>query len=386
MSSLQKTKSGFRVQFKINGKSRQLSLPGLAKRQAEQIQRNIDHLIVSAKYASPLEEWCQKWLSVIDPKLLGELRRLELTTSVSSATQPAIDIFDDFMQFRSGRSASTQRNDMQFRRKFKACFGNKPAAEFTYGDGEDFREFCLQSLEVGENTTRKRCAQGSTFFRWMIKRKFVPLNAFDDVPKAVGTAIGDKQDIGSDVIELVMREAPTLEWKALIVLGRWGGLRVPSEAFAMRWEDINWQLSRFIVNSPKTVHQNKPKRTVPLFPELVGPLMDLSESQRRRTEFVLPTLRAKSGNVGTPFRKIIERAGIVPWPKPWSALRSTRETELAAIHPIHVVCEWMGNTIAVARRHYLKATESDFIKASADNTPTSIAPTRSPLGTSETRE
>jgi len=41
-------------------------------------------------------------------------------------------------------------------------------------------------------------------------------------------------------------------------------------------------------------------------------------------------------------------------------LRGSRQTELAAKHPIHVVCAWLGNTQAVAQTHYLQLRDSDF--------------------------
>jgi hypothetical protein len=44
-------------------------------------------------------------------------------------------------------------------------------------------------------------------------------------------------------------------------------------------------------------------------------------------------------------------------------LRASRETELAAQHPIHVVCKWIGNSAANAQKHYLQVTEGDFHRA-----------------------
>ena len=61
--------------------------------------------------------------------------------------------------------------------------------------------------------------------------------------------------------------------------------------------------------------------------------------------------------------KIIQRAGLTPWPKLWHNLRSTRQTELAEKYPEHVVCAWLGNSQAVARRHYLQVTDEHFAKA-----------------------
>ncbi|MFO7908055.1 MAG: hypothetical protein R6U98_35770, partial [Pirellulaceae bacterium] len=62
------------------------------------------------------------------------------------------------------------------------------------------------------------------------------------------------------------------------------------------------------------------------------------------------------------------RAGLEPWPNLFQNLRSTRETELAEQFPIHVVCAWIGNTKAVAAKHYLQITEEHFRKATQNPT------------------
>ena len=49
-------------------------------------------------------------------------------------------------------------------------------------------------------------------------------------------------------------------------------------------------------------------------------------------------------------------------------LRASRETELANEFPIHVVCEWIGNSAEVARKHYLQVTEEHFEKATSNPT------------------
>jgi hypothetical protein len=51
------------------------------------------------------------------------------------------------------------------------------------------------------------------------------------------------------------------------------------------------------------------------------------------------------------------------WPKLFHNLRASRETELAATYPIHVVCEWIGNSAAIAAKHYLTVREEDFTRA-----------------------
>ena len=44
-------------------------------------------------------------------------------------------------------------------------------------------------------------------------------------------------------------------------------------------------------------------------------------------------------------------------------MRATRETELAARFPLHVVTAWTGNAAAVAAKHYLSVRDEDFAAA-----------------------
>ncbi len=69
----------------------------------------------------------------------------------------------------------------------------------------------------------------------------------------------------------------------------------------------------------------------------------------------------------TTLANVIARAGSMPWPKLVQNLRATRDTELAEQYPIQVVCEWIGNSQAVAKRHYLQVTESHFAKAISES-------------------
>lgn len=48
-----------------------------------------------------------------------------------------------------------------------------------------------------------------------------------------------KRFIARDVIDKLIAEAPDTEWKLIIALARYGGLRCPSEHFALRWGDVD---------------------------------------------------------------------------------------------------------------------------------------------------
>ena len=93
-------------------------------------------------------------------------------------------------------------------------------------------------------------------------------------------------------------------------------------------------------------------------------------------------------NLRTRLQWIIKRAGLKPWPKLWQNLRSTRETELADQFPAHVAAAWIGNSVAVAVKHYLQVTDEHFEKA-AQNAAKKVHETArndSKLATSPERE
>ena len=76
---------------------------------------------------------------------------------------------------------------------------------------------------------------------------------------------------------------------------------------------------------------------------------------------VLPFLKERSSSyLRKPMAAAIKRAGLKPWPKLFHNLRASRQTELAAIRPAHVVAAFLGNTERIAERHYLQVRDEDF--------------------------
>ena len=132
------------------------------------------------------------------------------------------------------------------------------------------------------------------------------------------------------------------------------------------------------MHSPKTEHHpDGAFRVIPLFPELRPYLEEAWEQAEPGAVYCISRWRhaaqkAAAGwancNLRTQFQKIIRRAGIEPWPKPWQNLRSSRETELAEDFPVHVACVWIGNSKPVALEHYLQVTDDHFQQATQGGT------------------
>lgn len=58
--------------------------------------------------------------------------------------------------------------------------------------------------------------------------------------------------VSRETIAKVIDATPDAESRLLIALSRFGGLRVPSEALALRWSDVHWEHNRLTIQSIKT--------------------------------------------------------------------------------------------------------------------------------------
>jgi hypothetical protein len=139
---------------------------------------------------------------------------------------------------------------------------------------------------------------------------------------------------------------------------------------------VNWEDGRIVVQSPKTEHHpGKATRTIPLFPELRPVLAKAFELAPDGAVYVVDermraSAQGKAGwrgcNLRTPFERIIKHAGLTVWPRLFHNLRSSRQTELAERFPSHVVCDWLGNSEDIARKHYYPTTDDHFTRAVDD--------------------
>lgn len=251
----------------------------------------------------------------------------------------------------------------------------KALANITVGDTKDFRQWMLREVKgkgrmgVMENTARKMCSVASQIFADSLDRGLVKVNPFDhkDIPTTTKENRTRDFFLSREAAERVLAACPDAERRVIFALSRFGGMRCPSEHLSLRWPDVNWKDGRMLVTSPKTEHHDgKGSREIPLFPELRAALQELYNEAEDKTGYVITRTRTTESNLRTMFLRIIERAGLKPWPKLFHNLRATRETELAAEFPIHVVCKWIGNSIQVASKNYLQVRPEDFSKAAGD--------------------
>ena len=253
----------------------------------------------------------------------------------------------------------------------------------TPGDADEFPRH-LKRDGLAETTINRRTSLARTIFKDALRLHLISENPFSDVRAGTRQNKSRLFFVDLESYQKVMDVASDAEWRAIIALARIGGLRCPSEILSLKWQDIDWEGCKIHVTAPKTEHLGKGSRIIPLFPELVGPLMDASEQADDGAEYVIEIHRAKKiktkagnwsqANLRTTFAKFVKRAGLKQWPRLFQNLRASRETELSQTFPIQVVTEWIGNTPEIAMGHYLQVTEMDFQRATEKGTTLGTSP------------
>ena len=343
-----------------------------AKGLATKIQAILSHKITR----QPLEAEVALWLASLDEVMNTKLAKVGLINQKKSEIVATVGNFLD--GYLERRGDDVKDGTLVFYghtiRNLKAVFGDdRKLSDINPGDADDFRRHLLNVEKLSAATVVRRCTLARTFFKDAIRRRLIDSNPFEGVGKG-STANPERQRfIDRETIAKVIAACPNIQWKLLVALSRFGGLRVPSEPLLLRWQDVdtvNWQ--RMLVHSPKTEHHpGKASRVVPIFPEIRSYFEEAFELAEEGAEWVLPALRKpgitsgdwRNVNFGTMFGKIIKRAGLVAWPRAWHNLRSSRQTELTDIFPSHVVTAWLGNSERIADKHYNQVLESHFEKA-----------------------
>lgn len=383
-----------RIQFdvaKADGRRqrRSIALGRVPVKRARRWAAHVDELVAALQEGDAPERETARWLARLSDPLYDKLVNAGLVPPRAAVTLKAF--VDQYIKRRKVKE-STKTVWRRTRRHLVNCFGaDKPLRELTTADAKDFRQFLRQQPGHGpkdekgnpplmsEASVRTMCSRAKTFLQDAVDRGLVEDNPFRhrDVPTA-STGNRERQHfVSREDAAAVLKACPDAEWRLLFALCRYGGLRCPSETLGLCWDDVDWERGLLFVTAPKTEHHDgKGLRLVPLFPEL-RPYLERCFADRygewpsalqtalriaapARTH-VIATHR--NANHRTRLLKIIKRAGLAPWPKPFQNLRSSRQTELEERFPRHVVCAWIGNSTAVAEKHYLQVTDEHYERA-----------------------
>ncbi len=368
-----------RIQFVgLDGKRRTLRVGKATKSDAARTARHIENIITAELQRQPIARDTAEWLGDLTDLMHQKLVAVGLVNPRELAAAQLLGSFaENYIRGRVDAKDSSRTVYTRARRLLVEFFGaERQLGTISAGDACEWRLWLI-GKKFADTTVRKMCSVARMIFKAAVKRKLIESNPFDDeeIKTAVTGNAARFRFITAEIINEVIEACPNVEWRVIVALSRWGGLRCPSETLSLKWGHVDWERNRLIVPSPKTAHhEGKGERMVPLFPELRVHLEAAFEQAEPGTEYVVNRYRSAAQNLRTTFEKIIRKAGHQPWERLFHNLRATRQTELSDRFPQHVVCGWMGNSQPVAVRHYLHTTDEHFSRAvSEDSTSVNAA-------------
>lgn len=363
MSSLT-NKDGFRIlQFAgVDTRRKSLYLGKISTKSAKTIQGHIDNLLAAKLGNHAVERETSAWLGDIGGKLHAKIAKAGLATVRQvKASYELAQYCDAYMKGRTDLKPSTIKNLKQTRESLVKFFGaNRDLTTITRGEAGDWH--IKLKAEFSGATVAMYIKKARQFFADAIDRDIITKNPFAKLSAPSQVNSSRNRYIPAADINDVIEICPDSEWACIFALARFGGLRTPSETHELKWTDIDWRAAIMVVRSPKTEHiEGKESRKVPIVVELMVCLEAAYYSAPEGATYIVTKHRGE--NLRTMGEKLIERAGLTQWPRLYQNLRASCETDFASKHPLHVACEWIGNTEMVAARHYLGITADDYAKA-----------------------
>jgi len=365
MASISKQSGGRKtIQFIArDGRRKSIRLGVMSVKDAAGIRQLVEALRASQESGQPMADKDARRVAELSDAMAKKLSNAGLIQAPASAQLgPFLD------EYKAGRVDVKPRTLATYRAaraNLVGFFGeSKLLRDVTPGSADEFR-LHLISEGLSAATVARRCGHAKQFFKVAVRKRLIERNPFDGLSSGSKGNASRQFFVTREMAWATLDACPDHELRTIFVLARFGALRTPSETLALRWCDIDWAGGRFLVRSCKTErHAGHESRWVPLFPELLPYLRESFEQAKPGDVYVIGHhWQAHPGGLPGRVDRIVKAAGLTPWEKTFQNCRSSRETELCEVFPEHVVTRWVGNSVPIARRHYLQVRPEDYAKA-----------------------
>jgi len=220
--------------------------------------------------------------------------------------------------------------------------------------------------EHASSSVRSYLLKTKEVFGFAVKQNWLAKSPMADIPIDSASKCVNREKvriITAEEYAKLLTACPTQEWRVIVALARWIGLRGPSEVFPLRWSDIVTERNGVYLHAPKTErHAGHQGRIVPLFREVRVELEKLRmQNKPADDDFVIQNFREKSDTYfGKQFHKFWCGAGLDKIEEPFRNMRRTRSNEIRIKYGLEKESEWLGHSERVMRTHYLDLSTDDF--------------------------
>lgn len=324
-------------------------LGDMRERDARTIRCHIEAVYDARKHGTPVPGETVRWLTQIDARL-----RTKLAPMLGAARTVHEATFEFLRAHAAQHKASTMRAYTQTLSLFSGSFGTRQMRSLIAADVDTW----LDRLNMAPNTVAKHAKQLKTFLAWCQTQDYI-----DSLRIRTSSAIGvgDKDFIPADALQKWIdhfRRQPEIQCG--LAIARWSGVRVPSELQTLTIASVDWDGARlYVTDSKRTKRAARAPpviRETPLFPELVPYLRRIWPADGSPTDPLLPSIAADDGAAFVRMCSEARDQCGLQWPRLFTSVRATRESELIHRFDVHTACEWIGNSPAVAAKFYQQIT------------------------------
>lgn len=341
-----------------SGVRRTIRLGKVEKRHAERARDRIESIVSATVTRSPIDGETAAWLTDIDDVLHEKLAAVGLVNPRQG--RGLIAWCDYYIASRQLKPESARKLE-QTKAKLKLYFGeDKRLHEITPDDAARWRE---SLTGLSEAAVKTHVGNAKSLMGEAVRRELIRSNPFTAL-KGGTTAAKDVRYVTREEIAKVIDAAPDAEWKLLLGLARYAGLRTPSETSGLTWADVDFAAGKLTVKSPKTERfVGKEKRIVPVIPPLMALLQARFDSAQDGEERLV-TIKG-AGSRRREMIAIAARAGVVLWSDCWQSLRRSAEIDFNRDFPAFVAAKWLGHSLNVSAKHYTTTVPDELYERAA---------------------
>lgn len=348
------------------GKRRTLRLGKCSKRIAESVRIRIESLVAARLTGMSPDADTARWLGELPDATHERLAGFGL---VSTRERSQAHTLGELVEAFEGTATVKESTMLAYRQTTASLiehFGaDRELSDLSAADAEGWRR-AITDQGYATATIAKRTSAAKSVFRTAVRWEWLTRSPFADLRPGSQVNPDRAHYITLADTARPIEACPDTEWRAIVGLTRYAGLRCPSELGLLRWGDVDWDRGALTVRSPKTAgHEGHAVRQTPIVPELRAILADLFDLAEPGDELLLPRIGTGGPNLRTQLRRIISRAGLQDWPRLFQNFRASCATDWASRFPQADAARWLGHSPQIAARHYHQARDEHFRLASS---------------------
>ena len=224
-----------------NRKRKIIYLGGVPMKSARTVKGHVENLAAAPLQGNDPDPETSTWVGSRDDVLYGKL----VAVGLAEAAAPAADdkpkgvtlasFIDQYITARMIQKPNTLKNYNSTKRDLLDFFGQErlltrlPRAIATNGGRIRWAKG-LATATIGRTVKRAR-----QFFRAAVRKKLIAESPMQDVKAAPQENKSREYFVTVEETEKIIAACPDAEWRLIVALARYGGLRTPSETFALTW-------------------------------------------------------------------------------------------------------------------------------------------------------